>query len=400
MVSLCMGPREVGIIPPGCLAPARRAGVRRRSSLYSAKALSRRSALLLLTVACLGCSGTRPAPRAAIFPPVAAWKTLVGEHVVAPLVGDSRRIFVATRDGAVRALDPLTGAVIWKAERQPGRLSAADGVLLVRGDSGVLTSLHPRTGAVRWRTETGIGGTLPALVDGDRVIVAGLGVASLRLETGAPIWVDGAGAETTAPPVANAARVLTGEKDGTLRSRDRATGSSLWTLRTREALLAPPLVDEARQRLYVGTTDRRILEVSLGSGRPGWSWRVGADIGHAGLLLNRRVLFAPYDAVLYALETGGNLAWRGALPSRPLSGPLAFEGHVLVACLENQVIAFDALTGAPAGGFKTPAEIRAGPIRAARLLVMGMRDRSVIAYELSGSRAPASEPVEPPSPGR
>jgi hypothetical protein len=51
------------------------------------------------------------------------------------------------------------------------------------------------------------------------------------------------------------------------------------------------------------------------------------------------------------------------------------DGHVLVACLENVIVAFDAETGDPAGSFKTPAEIRAAPILAGDLLVLGMRDR-------------------------
>jgi len=327
----------------------------------------------------------------------------VGEAVVAPLAADSRRIFVATRDGAVRALDPQTGTVLWKAEELPGRLSATDGVLLVRGESGVLTSLHPRTGAVRWRAETAVAGTLPAVLAGGRAWVAGKGLAAVVLDTGRIAWTDASGAETTSPPAPTNARLLTGEKDGTLRCRDRATGVSLWTLRTGEALLAPPLVDEARRRLYLGTADRRILEVSLDRGRPGWSWRIGADVGHAGLLLNGRILFASYDAVLYALAQGGNLAWRGALPSRPLSAPLVVGSHVLVACLENQVVAFDAATGAPAGSFKTVAEIRTPPIRAGGMIVLGMRDRSVIAYALAGEapQAPAENPSETaPEPAR
>ena len=373
--------------------------------MYSAAVLSRRapSRLLLLATGLLACAGTRPAPRPPIFPPVAAWKTLLDEVIVEPLVAGGPRVFVATRDGAVRSLDRTTGAVLWKVEGLPGRLSATDGVLVVRDETGALTSLHPRTGGVRWRTETGVAGSLPALVDGDRVHVAGKGTASLLLETGAPVWVDAAGEETTAPPVASTSRLITGEKDGTLRCRDRATGTRLWALRTREALVAPPLVDEARGRLYLGTTDRQILEVSLAKGRPGWSWRVGADVAHPGLLQRGRVLFAPHDAVLYALATGGNLAWRSVLPSRPLSAPLAVDGHVLVACLENVVVAFDAQTGLPAGSFKTPVEIRAAPIRAGDLLVLGMRDRSVIAYGLAGGAPPAepaAEPVEAQAPGR
>jgi outer membrane protein assembly factor BamB len=366
--------------------------------------LSRRSPLrLLLAVGLSACAAARPTPEPPVLAPSPVWKTLLGEMVVAPLAADGRRVFVATRDGAVRALDPSTGEELWKAEGFPGRLSATEGVLLVRDDSGGLTSLHPRTGRPRWRAATGVVGELPALVDGDRAFVAGQGMAAVALETGAALWSDATGAETTAPPVATTDRLVSGEQDGTLRCRDRASGRSLWTLRTREALVAPPLVDEARKRLYLGTTDRRILEVSLDGGRAGWSWRIGADVAYAGLLQGDRVLFAPHDAVLYALARGGNLAWRGALPSRPASGPLAAFGHVLVACLENQIVAFSAETGAVAFRFKTPAQIRTPPIRVAGLLVLGLRDRSVIAYALAASTppaAPAAEPVEPPLPGR
>jgi outer membrane protein assembly factor BamB len=305
----------------------------------------------------------------------------------------------------VRALDPATGAVAWKAEDLPGRLSAADGVLLARGEDGTLWSLQPRTGAVRWKTETGVTGALPAVVDGDRALVAGRGLAAVDLASGRVLWNDASGADTTTPPVATGSRLFAGEADGTLRCRDRATGSSLWTLRTSGALMAPPLVDETRRRLYLGTTDKRILEVSLDKGKGGWAWRVGADIGHAGLLLPEQVLFASYDAVLYSLRRGGNLAWRGALPSRPLSAPQPLGDYVLVACLENELVAFASNTGASAGSLHTSAEIRTPPILAGGFVIVGLRDRSVIAYALPGTLPPKQPeppepPVAPPAPGQ
>jgi len=368
--------------------------------LYSASVLSRRPLLLLLL--CLppaSCSGHRPAPRAPIFPPVAAWKTLLDDAVVAPLAADSRHVFVATRAGAVRALDPKTGEVLWKVEGVPGRLSANDGSLLVRDENGSVTSLHPRTGAVRWRVDTGVPGPLPVVLDGERALVAGQGLSAISLENGATVWIDRTGAETTTPPVPTTARLLTGEKDGTLRCRDRATGVSLWTLRTHDALLAPPLVEESKRRLFLGTSDRRILEVSLDKGKPGWRWKVGADVAHAGLLLYGHVMFAAYDAVLYALQRGGNLAWRGPLPSRPLAAPLVVEGRVLVACLENQLVVFDAVNGTSEGSFTTTAEIRTPPILAGSLIVLGLRDRSVIAYALAGRLPAAPAEGKEPEPG-
>jgi outer membrane protein assembly factor BamB len=349
-----------------------------------------------------GCAARRAAPKLPLLPLTPAWKTLLGDFVTSPLAADGRRVYVATRDGAVRALEQATGAVAWKAEGLPGRLSAAPGVLLARGEDGTLWSLQPRTGALRWKAETGVAGTLPALVDGDRALVAGRGLAAVDLASGRVLWSDASGADTTAPLAAAGSRLLAGEADGTLRCRDRATGSSLWVLRTSGALLAPPLVDEGRRRLYLGTSDKRILEVSLDEGESGWAWRVGADIGHAGLLLPDQVLFASFDAVLYSLRRGGNLAWRRALPSRPLSAPQLVGSHVLVACLEDELVAFASETGAVAGALRTSAEIRTPPIIAGGFVVIGLRDRSVIAYALGDSppATPAEPEVAPAPPGR
>jgi outer membrane protein assembly factor BamB len=341
--------------------------------------------------------GNVPAPKPPLLPLSPAWKTLLGEFVVEPLAADSRRVYVATRDGALRALEQSTGAVIWKAEGVPGRVSATDGFVLVRDEDGTLRCLQPRTGTVRWTAPTGGAGSLPAVLDQDIALVAGRGLAAVELASGRVLWTDASGAETTAPPVSAGSRLLTGDADGLLRCRDRATGVSLWTLRTGRGLLAPPLVDRGRRRLYLGTTDKRILEVSLEKGKPGWAWRVGADVGHAGLLLPDQLLFASYDAVVYALRPGGNLAWRGSLPSRPLSSPLPVDGYLLLACLENELVALDARTGATAGTLRTTAEIRTPPLVAGGFVVLGLRDRSVLAYALPGTAVPAQAPPEPPA---
>lgn len=344
----------------------------------------------------MACAGRRPAPGTPLFPLSPAWKTLLDDFVEPPLAADGRRVYVASRDGAVRALEIGTGRVLWKVEGVPGRLSATDGTVLVRGEDGTVWSLQPRSGALRWKAETGVPGTIAAVLDGERALVAGRGLAALEVASGRALWSDTSGEETTAPPVPAGARLLAGEKDGTLRCRDAATGVSLWALRTGGPLLAPPLVDLARRRVYVGTTDKRILEVSLDKGRPGWRWTVGADVTSAGLLLPGRVLFAAHDAVLWSLGRGGSLAWRGALPSRPLSGPLLVKGHVMVACLENEIVAFAPETGTSAGTLRTAVEIRTPPIAAGSLIVVGLRDRSVVAYAPPGAATAEPPAVEPP----
>jgi outer membrane protein assembly factor BamB len=361
--------------------------------VYSATTLPRR--LLLPGATALLALGAHPAPRPPLFPMAPAWKTLLGDFVTPPLALDGKRLYVATRDGALRALDAGTGEPLWKVEGLPGRVSASDGVVLVRGPEGRLTSLQPRNGGVRWSVETKVTGTLPALIDEDRVLVAGGGLSAIDRDSGRVLWTRADGIEASAPPVRAGSRWLTGEADGTLHSRDRATGASLWTLRTGRALLAPPLVDGRRQRLYLGTADKRILAASLRDGHPGWHWTVGADVADPGLLLPGKVLFASYDAVLYALRRGGNLAWRAPLPSRPLSGPIEVAGYLLVACLEDQLVGIDPDTGDRVGAMRTSAEIRTAPIVTSQHVVLGLRDRSLIAYTRPDvPAAPAPEPAK------
>jgi outer membrane protein assembly factor BamB len=368
--------------------------------------LKRLPLLALAALSLAECAGHRLAPRPPLFPLTPAWKTPLSDFILSPLAADSRRVYVATRDGAVQALDQTSGAALWKVDGISGRLTAGDGTLLVRGTEGTVWSLQPRNGGLRWKSDTGVPGELPAVLDGERALVAGRGLVALDLAGGKALWTQAAPTDVTSPPVVTGARLLVGEADGTLRCRDRATGVSLWTYRTKGPLFAPPLVDEPRRRLYLGTTDRRILELSLDRGRPGWRWSVGADIRSPGLLTPDRVLYASFDAVIYCLHRGGNLAWRAPLPSRPLSGPLLVEGYVLVACFENELVGFAPDTGARAGSLRVVisepqgtagSEIRTPPIVSGKSIFIGLRDRSVVSYALPAPTV--SEPPGTESPG-
>lgn len=152
--------------------------------------------------------------------------------------------------------------------------------------------------------------------------------------------------------------------------------------------------------MLVGTTDRRFLALRIVKGQPRWRWKVGADITQAGVVLGPAALFVSYDNILYAVGRGnGHLRWRGALPSRPLSGPILTGSAVLVACLESDILGFDARSGRRLGVLKTPAEIRTPPLVIGDRLYVGLRDRSVIALALDQTPAPETAPTPSPGPG-
>jgi outer membrane protein assembly factor BamB len=312
------------------------------------------------------------------------WTTAVDEQVEGNLAADEQRVFVATRDGLVRALDRDTGAVLWKAEGPARRvISARAGHLLARGLDGSISSLVPGTGATRWTSDTGVKGDLPALATEEIVVVAGEGLVALDSAAGRRLWSSpAAGPTATAPPVLVGSCLAVGEADGTLRCLDPKTGASRWAFRTRTALVAPPVADE-EGRLYLGTTDRRVLSLDAAKGRKHWRWKVGADVQSQPAVARGRVLVASFDAVLYAFHTGnGNLAWRSVLPSRPLSAPLVGRSSVIVACHENEILGFDLATGRRLGSLKTAEAMRTPPILVGDRLFVGLRNASVQALEL------------------
>ena len=356
--------------------------------------------LALLSCLAVGCGGVRPLAAPVVFPLKPTWTTPISDFVEGALATDRQRLFAITRDGIVRAFDPASGQVLWQFEQSSGTLAASEAGVILRLVDGTVKSLAPARGTVRWEVASGIVGDLPPVLDGEHVFIAGKGMAALDIATGRVLWSAPSDPTVTAPPVAAGPRLLAGEEDGTLRCRDRASGVSLWTLRTGSALLAPPVVDPEERRLYLGTTDRRFLEVGLEKGKKGWAWKVGADVESPGLIHEHRVLFAAFDAVLYALNRGnGNLAWRAPLPSRPLSGPLLAGATVLVACHEKDVIGFDVKTGRPVGNLRTIALIGTPPLLLGGRLFLGLKDRSVVGFELAGfSSTPAPSEQSAPAP--
>jgi outer membrane protein assembly factor BamB len=345
----------------------------------------RRLIFILAAISSVACAARARVALPPVFPMRQAWTASLPGLPEEPLATDGHRLFVTTRDGGLIALDTDRGEQLWALADVPGRAAAGEGSVILRQASGTVMSLHPKTGASRWSIDSGVPGGLPPVIDGDRVYVAGSGLAALDLESGRIVWKAQDGAEVTAPVAPGGPRLYVGEADGTLRARAREDGKSIWMFKTEAPLAAPPVVD-GQDRLFLGTRDRRIVSLSAKDGDPGWRWKVGADIQGPGLIDGDRVVFAAFDAVLWALDRGnGNLAWRGLLTSRPIGGPIAVDGVALVACHENEVLGFDLRTGKAIGGLRTTAVIATRPVVVRRRLFLGLRDRTAIALDLGAS---------------
>jgi hypothetical protein len=159
-------------------------------------------------------------------------------------------------------------------------------------------------------------------------------------------------------------------------------------------------VADDRGRVFVGASHGRILGLSLSSGNERWAWRVGSDTPLPGLVLKDSVLFVSLSAVGYALvRENGHVAWRAALPSRPLA-PLVRRGEILLALVygdrENRctLVALGE-HGKRLGAFDITGEAVGTPLVLGERLIVGLREQAVVALA-PAAPASATAPSSPP----
>jgi outer membrane protein assembly factor BamB len=337
----------------------------------------------------------------AVFPMSQVWTAPLDDHVQGPLASDGRLVFVATADGSLRALSLTDGSLQWRVGSRPGFLAARKDLLVAREADGTVWGLDPATGSARWKVESGVAGTLAPVFDGDRVVVAGGGLATIDATRGAVLWSVPADAVASAPPTPSGPCLLVPEEGGTLRCREPGTGNSLWTWASGGPLYAGPVVD-ADGHVLLGTSNRAFAALDLKNGHRQWRWKLGADVRTRAALLGKDVIFASHEAVIYALRRGGgNLSWRATLPSRPLAAPSLLGEGVIVTCYgsrpsENLLVGFDGRNGRKLGELRTPAEVDGEPLLQGDRLLLPLRDLRVLALQLAApSDEPAAVPAQP-----
>ncbi|MGQ9582727.1 MAG: outer membrane protein assembly factor BamB family protein [Thermoplasmatota archaeon] len=206
-------------------------------------------------------------------------------------------------------------------------------------NSGMTPGPSPVPGNVVWSADLANGpiDSTPAIADG-RVFVSTGGVYN---------WT-----------------TMSYEKPPHLFALDASTGEVLWSAETSAAgwQVSSPAVGAGR--VYLGTSDGRVLAFSEASGAPLWSFDAGASPTGvtSSPLVTREAVYVPSgDGGLYALTHEGELLWRFDLGGPAYMTTPALAGGGVLAGSDAGVLWCLGPDGAPLWNFTVDGKIKASP---------------------------------------
>jgi outer membrane protein assembly factor BamB len=304
------------------------------------------------------------------------WSTKIGGdaeflRVALQPAGDGTRIYAASIDGNVVALNPANGKEHWRTKLDI-ELSAGPGVgenlVVVAGSDGYLIALDADTGAERWRADV-TGESLARPVIKDNVVIAltiDNRLRALSAFDGSERWIFEQSTPLltmrgSATPAVIGSTVFAGFDNGRLAAINISTGDVVW-----ETLLAPPsgrsdlerlsdvdgLISVVGQDLYAAGYQGNVAALASESGQILWAREVSSFEGVSADW--NSVYTVTEEGELVALSrSSGEEAWRqDALLRREPTLPVSFHTTVAVGDLEGYLHFFSNVDGEPVARLK------------------------------------------------
>jgi outer membrane protein assembly factor BamB len=345
------------------------------------------------------------------------WSTKVGDsaeylRVALQPAGDGNRLYAASRDGNVVALDPATGKSAWRT-RLDARLSAGpgvgDGLVVVGAADGYVIAIDSDSGEELWRTNLK-GETLakPAIED-DTVMVLTIDnrLHALSAYDGSSRWVvEQSTPDLTmrgsAPPVTVGTLVIAGFDNGRLVAASIDSGDRVW-----ESMLSPPsgrsdlerlsdidgLISVVGQDLYASGYQGSLAALAAESGQVLWSRELSSYEGVSADWTN--LYTVDEEGVVIALtRSNGDESWRqNSLLRREPTVPVPYLMTVAVGDLEGYLHFFSNFDGDPVARERVGSKaISVEPIVMGNRLFVQADDGSVSAYVIQQPEIPGDVP--------
>lgn len=306
------------------------------------------------------------------------WSTGIGSdaeflRVALRPMGDGNRVYAASVNGNVVALDPESGKQVWRTKlginlaAGPG---VGEGLVVVVAADGYVVALAADDGSERWRTYVSGESLATPLVYEEHVVVQTVDntLTALSAFDGTERW----SVEQSTPaltmrgstsPVQAGQSVVTGFDNGRVVAINLETGDVEW-----DSMLAPPSgrsdldrlsdidgdIAVVGQDIYAAGYQGRIASLAAESGQVLWTREVSS---YEGVTADWNNVYSTLDnGELIALNrrTGTEIWRQNALLRREPTVPVSFRTTVAVGDLEGYLHFFSNVDGEPV------ARVRAG----------------------------------------
>lgn len=344
------------------------------------KMFNRSLAMSLVALGLFGCAGEEDtivmAPLPVVesqFTPATEWTASIGDGVghyfskLSPVYAYGK-VFVASRDGEVKALDPETGKTLWEVDLegdQPARLSggltASYDKLYIGDENGQAFALSVDDGSVVWKKD--IDGEVLAKPLADESLVmfhtSKGALVALKEDSGEPFWeinndVPNLTLRGDSSPVSISGGVFWGMANGRLAAALIQRGQLLW----QQPIGTPKgsteidrLVDVDASPLIIGSNlyavgvNGQLVAIDLRSGAPMWkrTYSSATDLASDG---SRIFVVTDKDHIAAVDVRSGTPLWTNdSLEYRQLTAPVLINQYLVVADGEGYLHWIDRATG-------------------------------------------------------
>ena len=263
------------------------------------------------------------------------------------------KVFVAGRKGSVKALDPVNGDTLWKADlegedsaRLSGGMTAAYKKLFIGSENGEIIALDTENGDVLWRAE--VEGEVMArpAADNNYVIVhtaRGM-LMALNADTGEQVWtismeMPNLTLRGDSSPVAMSGGVFWGTANGRLAAAIVDSGQLIWQQPVgtpKGATEIDRLVDSDASPIVLGGSlytvgiNGQLVAIDLRSGSPTWkrNYSSASDMATDG---SRLFVLTDKDHLVAVDARSGTELWSNKLLEyRLLTAPVVIDGYLVV----------------------------------------------------------------------
>ncbi|RYU68380.1 outer membrane protein assembly factor BamB [Aliivibrio finisterrensis] len=327
------------------------------------------------------------------FEPTMEWTSSIGDGVghyfsrLTPVYA-YQKVYVASRDGLVKALDPENGKTIWEQDleqddtaRLSGGLTLTYGKVFIGSENGELITLDAETGEELWREKVDGEVLAKPLADEGYVIIhtSRGALVAFDAETGVEQWqinseVPNLTLRGDSAPVSISGGVFWGMSNGRLAAALISKGQLLWQQPVgtpKGATEIDRLVDVDASplilggRLYTIGYNGQLIALDLRTGQPVWKRNYSSAINMSSDG-KRLFLVTEKDHVVAVDARSGTELWNNEeLEYRQLTSPTIIDNYIVVADSEGYLHWLDRDTGL----FMSQQEIDSDGIAVSPILV-------------------------------